>query len=179
MNPTPRSNQKNPLFLRVCLRACQPQVLRAFAVIFLLLSTVTACKPKNQYPLPVTEIQIGNKPFSIEIAISFKDQETGLMHRDSLDPDHGMIFISDTAKVQDFWNHDVHFPLDLLFLDEKANIVSIKHMKPYDETGTFSDAPAKYTIELLGGTAANLGLKVGDHITLPPEVLQPNVVISH
>ena len=172
MNSTRQSNPRNPFLLRVCLRD-----LRAFAVIFLLLSTTTGCKP--QYPLPITEINIGNHPFTIEIATAFKDQEKGLMYRDHLDPDHGMIFISETKQIQNFWNKNVNFPLDLLFLDEAGNIVSIKHMKPYDITDVPSDAPARYTIELLGGTAANLGLKVGDHIALPPDVLRPNVIVSH
>jgi uncharacterized membrane protein (UPF0127 family) len=137
------------------------------------------CDSKPQYPLPMTQIEIGGQPFGIEIAVSDKDQETGLMHRDHLDPDHGMIFISDHPQIQKFWNHEVHFPLDLVFLDPSGNIVSLKYMKPYDETNVPSDAAALYTIELLGGTADRLKLKVGDHITLPGEVLHPVVTVSH
>jgi uncharacterized protein len=108
------------------------------------------------------------------------DQEIGLMHRESLDPDHGMIFISEQPQNQSFWNHDTHFDLDLIFLDEQANIVSLKKLKAYDETNVSSHAVAKYTIELNAGTAARLGLKVGDHITLPPEVLHPApTIVSH
>ena len=87
------------------------------------------------------------------------------MHRDSLDPDHGMIFILQKEKVQAFWNHDVHFPLDLIFLDAGGNVVSLKHMDAYSEKIVPSDAPAQYVIELNAGTAARLGVKVGDHST--------------
>jgi uncharacterized membrane protein (UPF0127 family) len=149
------------------------------AVYCLLWVAVAGCARNKEYPLPVTKMQIGGESFGIEIAVAFKDQETGLMHRDHLDADHGMIFVSDQTQVQRFWNHEVHFPLDLVFLDEKGKIVSLKRMKPYDDATVPSDAPAKYTIELLGGTAERLNLKVGDHVALPDEVVHPATIVSH
>jgi uncharacterized membrane protein (UPF0127 family) len=137
------------------------------------------CGRNEDYPLPMTQLQIGGETFGIEIAVAFKDQETGLMHRDHLNPDHGMIFVSDQPQVQKFWNHEVHFPLDLVFLDANGAIVSLKKMKPYDDSTVPSDAPALYTIELLGGTADRLKLKVGDHVALPDEVVHPATVVSN
>jgi uncharacterized membrane protein (UPF0127 family) len=139
----------------------------------LVLIALAGCDSKPNAGLPVAQIQIGPQKFNIEIATSFHDQEVGLMHRDHLDPDHGMIFIFDTPTVQHFWNHDVHFALDNLFLAADGTIVSIKHMDAYSEKDTSSDLPAQYVIELLGGTAGKLNIKPGDHISLPPGVVHP------
>ncbi len=119
-------------------------------------------------------MRIGSETFNLEIAIKPHDQEVGLMHRDHLDSDHGMIFISDEAMTQAFWNHDVHFPLDLIFLAADGRVISIKHMDAYNDRSVYSDGPAKYTIELNAGTAARLNLKLGDRLALPKDVLNPS-----
>jgi uncharacterized membrane protein (UPF0127 family) len=137
----------------------------------LLLFAPAGCRHKQDSLLPVTSMQIGSERFDLEIAISAHDQAVGLMHRDSLDPDHGMIFISPKEQAQTFWNHDVHFPLDLVFLGADAHVVSLKHMDAYDEKVVASDAPAQYAIELNAGTVARLNVKVGDRLDLPGDVL--------
>jgi uncharacterized protein len=122
--------------------------------------------------LPTTTMQIGGQPFVLEKALNAGDQMTGLMRRDSLSPDHGMIFVFPQAATQSFWNKNVRFPLDNLFLDDDARIVSIQHMDAYDETAT-QPVVARYVIELNAGTPAKLGLKVGDKLTLPADVAGP------
>jgi uncharacterized protein len=131
------------------------------------------CEPKPQSTLPTTTMQIGGQTFTLEIAISPHDQAVGLMHRDSLAQDHGMIFISPQDQPQTYWNHDVHFPLDLIFLDSNSTVVSLKHMEAYNDASVSSDAPAKYVIELNSGVPARLNVKVGDKLTLPQDVLHP------
>ncbi len=137
----------------------------------LLIFAPGGCRRKQDSLLPVTSMQIGSGRFDLEIAVSPHDQQVGLMHRDSLDSDRGMIFISPKEQAQTFWNHDVHFPLDLVFLGADGHVVSLKHMDAYDEKVTASDAPAQYVIELNAGTAARMGVKVGDRLDLPSDVL--------
>ena len=139
---------------------------------FLILLLAACCSSKDAdspSSLPVTSMTIGSQNFNVEIATSFHDQEVGLMHRDHLDSDHGMLFIFPDVQVRNFWNHDVHFPLDLVFLDSSGAIVSLRHMDAYSDKNVSSDAPAQYTIELNAGTAARLNLHVGDRITVPPQ----------
>lgn len=138
---------------------------------FLLAFATAGCRQKQASLLPVTSMQIGSEHFDLEMAVSPHDQEVGLMHRDSLDSDHGMIFINSEEKPQTFWNHDVHFPLDLIFLSGSGGVVSLKHLDTYSEKAVPSDAPAQYVIELNAGTAARLGVKIGNHLNLPKEVL--------
>lgn len=147
---------------------------RIIPILAVLLTLASAgCRQKQASLLPVTSMQIGSEHFDLEMAVSPHDQEVGLMHRDSLDSDHGMIFINSEEKPQTFWNHDVHFPLDLIFLGTGGNVVSLKRLDTYSEKAVPSDVPAQYVIELNAGTVARLGVKVGDRLELPKDVLNP------
>jgi uncharacterized membrane protein (UPF0127 family) len=120
--------------------------------------------------LPTTTIHVGNRDFTMEKATTIGQQERGLMRRDSLADDHGMIFIFPSESPQEFWNHNVRFPLDVVFLNGQEQVVSIQHMKPYDDTTTQS-VQAQYVIELNDGTAEKIGLKVGDKVNLPADAV--------
>jgi uncharacterized protein len=147
------------------------RALLATLLAFWLIAAQTGCDQKPKSGLPLTSMQIGSEHFNLEMALNTHDQEVGLMHRDSLDADHGMVFVFPREEPQTFWNHDVHFGLDLIFLGADAHVVSLKHLNPYDDTAVPSDAPAQYVIELNSGTTARLRVKVGDHLTLPNDVL--------
>jgi uncharacterized membrane protein (UPF0127 family) len=140
---------------------------RAAICVFIFLLAACCSSKESDSSLPVTQMTVAGQNFNVEIATSFHDQEVGLMHRDHLDPDHGMIFVMDEPKVQTFWNHDVHFPLDLIFLSPDGTVVSLKHMDAWSEKNTSSDVPAQYVIEFNAGTVDRLHLHVGDRITIP------------
>jgi uncharacterized membrane protein (UPF0127 family) len=140
-------------------------------VSLVLIAALIGCDQRPASSLPVTRMQIGSETFNLEIATSFHDQEVGLMHRDQMDSDHGMIFIFPDEAERSFWNHDVHFSLDLIFLDAGGTVVSVKRLDAYSERGVSSDAKAKYAIELNAGTAKRINLKSGMQLALPPEAL--------
>jgi uncharacterized membrane protein (UPF0127 family) len=123
--------------------------------------------------LPTADMQIGKKTFELELARSDADQEKGLMDRDAMPGDHGMLFIFTDEKELDFWMKDTRIPLDILFLDHSGRIVSIHTMKPYDLSTTSSDFPAKYAIELNAGAAGDAPAHVGDVIAIPPGARDP------
>ena len=111
---------------------------------------------------------IGSRTFVIEVARTHAEQAKGLMKRDSMPEDHGMIFPMSEEVVQGFWMKDTRFPLDILFLDNRAKVVSIHQMAAYDEKNTTSsDFPARYALELNEGIAAKSGVKVGDVLDIP------------
>jgi len=126
--------------------------------------------PDATVMLPTTNIHIGSRDFVVEKATNFGQQERGLMRRNSLADDHAMIFIFPQISSQTFWNHDVRFPLDVVFMDSEARVVSIQHMKPYDDTTT-EPVMAQYVIELNDGVAAKIGLKTGDKVALPADAM--------
>ena len=144
-----------------------------------LLMTLTAAmelpgcgKPPGAAPppqsLPTIELQLGNRSFTLEIADNDKTREVGLMNRDSMPADHGMIFIFPDERPLAFWMRNTRIPLDLAYLDRNGKIVSIHTMQPYDLTSTESARPAKYAIELNQGSAVAAGLRPGDTIQIPP-----------
>jgi uncharacterized membrane protein (UPF0127 family) len=125
--------------------------------------------PRAQH-LPGMKVKLGNRDFLLEVARSDKEQQAGLMYRDPLSKDQGMIFIFEDEEVRSFWMHNTKIPLDIIYADRNGKIVAIKAMKPFDLSGVSSDKPAMYAIELNGGVAATTGLKVGDTIAIPKDV---------
>jgi uncharacterized protein len=123
--------------------------------------------------LRVVPMQIGSRTFNLEVANTFVSQEHGLMQRDSMPTDHGMIFVFDRSEVLSFYMKNTRFPLDIIFMDDAGRIVSIRQMKAYDLTPISSDAPAKYAIELNVGASSSAGVHVGDVLRIPADALKP------
>jgi hypothetical protein len=123
---------------------------------------------KGENPgLATATMQIGSKAFTLEVADSQKTRTYGLMRRDSLPADRGMIFVFEREAPLGFWMKNTRIPLDILYLDAAGRIVSIKQMKPFDEKHVPSDGPAQYAIELNKGTAEAVGVKAGMTLKLP------------
>jgi uncharacterized membrane protein (UPF0127 family) len=142
-------------------------------IVMLALGSGCNNKPKVPSPSPqkLEEITmtLGGKPFKIEIADDETEQQIGLMYRDSMPADHGMIFVFPDEEHRGFWMKNTRIPLDILYLDSRGTIVSIKQMLPFDLTEVPSEKPARFAIELNDGTAKTLKLKPGDRIAIPEQ----------
>jgi uncharacterized membrane protein (UPF0127 family) len=142
--------------------------MRPLTLILLLTVFLGGCGcEESPAGLPMAKMKIGSQTFNLEVARSEPEQEKGLMKRDSMEPDHGMIFVFGEEVVRSFWMKNTRFPLDILFLDSSGKVVSIHQMRAYDETNTSSDSPAQYAIELNKGAAGASGVKVGDVLQIP------------
>ena len=117
--------------------------------------------------LPTCTMQIGTKTYELEMARSSAEQEKGLMKRDSLPDNHGMIFIFDADRLQQFWMKDTRIPLDIIFCDHAGRVVSVATMQAYDLGNTSSIEPAQYAIELNAGQAKAAGVERGNTLTIP------------
>ena len=117
--------------------------------------------------LSVVKMKIGKQSYNLEVARTETQQEKGLMKRDSMPEDHGMIFVFPDEQMRSFWMKNTRFPLDILFLDSRGKVVSIHQMRAYDESNTSSDQPAQYAIELNKGQASASGVQVGEVLDLP------------
>jgi uncharacterized membrane protein (UPF0127 family) len=137
--------------------------------------TTPTTKPAGPQPqsLPTITLTLGGRPFRIQVADSEGEHQIGLMYRDSMPADHGMIFIFPDERLREFWMKNTRIPLDIIYLDRRGQIVSIKQMKPYDLTGVPSDRPARFAIELNQGIARQINLKVGDRIEIPAHLTEP------
>jgi hypothetical protein len=133
-----------------------------------------SCEEQSPAGLPVVKMNIGSRQFVLEVARTPAEQETGLMKRDSMPKDHGMIFVFPNDEVRKFWMKNTRFPLDIVFVGAKGRVVSISQMKAYDLNETSSAEPARYAIELNEGAAAEAGAKTGDVLEIPPAARSSN-----
>jgi len=132
--------------------------------------SVGRAKEAPQSGLPETTMTIGHKTFTLEIAASDAAHETGLMNRDSMPSDHGMIFVFTGESPRTFWMKHTRIPLDILYVDATGKVVSVHQMKPFDLSPVASRGAARYAIELNEGAATAAGVKDGDQLSLPPDV---------
>lgn len=117
--------------------------------------------------LATTKIKIGGKEFDLEIANTQSARNTGLMRRDSMPSDRGMIFVFPEPDTHSFWMKNTRIPLDIVFIDAGGTIRSIQQMQPYSLKSVNPPAAIKYAIELNEGAAAKAGAKVGDKVVIP------------
>lgn len=115
----------------------------------------------------IISLQIKDRHFNLEIAQTVSQRVKGLMNRDSLCPDCGMIFIFENQMPLSFWMKNTHIPLDIIFLDASGKVINIGNGIPQSLDQINSLSPAKYVIELNAGTSQKIGLKSGDLISLP------------
>ena len=96
------------------------------------------CQPKatqtTPFGLRVAELKISKVPVTVEIADTPQASENGLMFRDSLPEDRGMLFIFDQPKKASFWMRNTKIPLSIAYVDSDGKILEIKSMNPLDET---------------------------------------------
>ncbi|HEY8747237.1 MAG TPA: DUF192 domain-containing protein [Tepidisphaeraceae bacterium] len=117
--------------------------------------------------LPTVKMKIGNRTFDLEVAKTSEQQALGLMKRDSMPQDHGMIFTFAEERMLEFWMKDTRIPLDIIYLDARGKVVSVSQMRAYDLTSISSEIPAQYAIELNAGLVKQVGIKSGDVLDIP------------
>ena len=149
--------------------------LRAVALVLALCTASCKSEPDTKAPADAytVEMKFGGETFRLEVADTVRKQQLGLMHRKSMPADRGMIFVFPDARERSFWMKNTHIPLDIIYADAAGKVVSVKPMKPLDESPVYSDGDAKYAVELNQGTAKHLGVKAGDVLDIPPEAREP------
>lgn len=96
-----------------------------------------------------------------EVASSENEKSRGLMFRESLAENSGMVFIYRNPGILRFWMKNTLIPLDIAFIDADLKIVSIKSMQAHDLSTTSSDLPALYAIEANKGWFKKNSVKPG------------------
>ncbi|HDP74256.1 MAG TPA: DUF192 domain-containing protein [Candidatus Woesearchaeota archaeon] len=106
--------------------------------------------------------------FRVELALTPEERARGLMYRESLDENKGMLFIFENKGEITFWMKNTLIPLDIIWLDESQNVVYIiENAQPCisDSCETYtSPHEALYVLELNAGKAREIGLRVGDRV---------------
>ncbi len=117
-------------------------------------------------PVPLTIVSKDSQHvFQIERAITLDQQARGMMFRESMDPDSGMLFEFDEPKIATIWMKNTPLPLDILFVRSNGKILKIEHMaQPYKLRSASSEAIVAAVLELQGGRSKELGIMPGDTI---------------
>jgi len=106
--------------------------------------------------------------FTVEVARSVEQQQMGMMNRNSLAPDRGMIFPYDPPQPVAFWMKDTLISLDLIYVAPGGKILRIEaNAVPLSLDQLPSGGPIEAVLELAGGRSAELGLKPGDQVSWP------------
>jgi uncharacterized membrane protein (UPF0127 family) len=127
-------------------------------------------------PAPTAAIDTGTRKlvFHLEVAVTPEEQQRGLMYRDHLATDAGMLFVSARPSMHTFWMKNTLIPLDMIFIGADRKIVGIvENAKPQTLTERRVDGLSQYVLEIGGGLAAQLGIRAGQSVELqsiPPAV---------
>jgi uncharacterized protein len=146
--------------------------LAAFAAALLVLCGCSS-KSSEVDGLNSTEITFPNgKTVTAETMVQNVDQMRGMMFRESLAKDRGMLFIHPQEGNVPYWMYQVRIPLDIIWMDHQRRIVEISANTPACTSKSSRDCPsygghekARYVLELAGGGAAMYGLHVGDTLS--------------
>ncbi len=153
-----------------------------FPVILVLAAIIAGCAPESETNLSVEEVYLADRLFELELALTPDQRTQGLMGREFMADDEGMLFVFPDeppypAEVS-FWMKDCLMSIDVIFIDREGIVSAIHEMQP-PEPGTpdedlpvySSNGPVQFAIELRGGLTSELGLEVGNFIELRREYL--------
>lgn len=113
----------------------------------------------------LAKLKIGSHDLMVELAVSDQEQMNGLMNRDSLGADQGMLFIFNVPREASFWMHNTSIPLDLAYLDEKGEILEILPLVPFEEKAVKSKSnKVAFALETNRDWFASRGLKPGTKV---------------
>ena len=125
---------------------------------------VSTDKPKMKSVKESTEFV--TLPLNIEIPNNIRDFNLGLMFRESLEENSGMLFIFDEVAEQSFHMSETRIPLDIAFIKEDGTIESIKQLEPLEETPVSSDGEVLCALEVNRGWFEENDVEVGDQIDI-------------
>lgn len=109
----------------------------------------------------LVDITIGDKKYKVEIADTPEKQEKGLMGRKSLPENQGMLFIYDEPQDLSYWMKDTFISLDIIFIDDDMEVVSVKQGQPMSEE-PITENDVQYVLEV----NSNSGIEEGDQLVI-------------
>ncbi|PIT94215.1 hypothetical protein COU00_00150 [Candidatus Falkowbacteria bacterium CG10_big_fil_rev_8_21_14_0_10_43_11] len=121
-------------------------------------------------PLPngVKSVCFENGCFEVELAVAPTERALGLMYREKLPKNRGMLFIFPAEGLYDFWMKNTLIPLDIIWLDKDKRVVyANKNTAPCGQElcpTIKPDRQAQFVLEINAGLADRMGLKIGDYL---------------
>jgi hypothetical protein len=127
------------------------------------------CQAQSQpQDLPRITLNAGIHNITAELAVSPDERATGLMFRQSMPPNQGMLFVFEQAEQQCFWMKNTLIPLDVAFVADDGTVINIEHMKPQTLDNHCSAKPVRMVLEMNDGWFARKGVSAGSKLMGKP-----------
>ena len=114
-----------------------------------------------QNAMPVLELNAGFHRIEAEVAASDQNRQVGLMNRQAMPQQRGMLFVFTQPNTHCMWMRNTLIPLSVAFIDDEGYIINIEDMKPQTEDNHCARQPARYALEMNLGWFAQRGIKPG------------------
>ncbi len=147
-------------------RVSQPlRSVAALATAMLISLPLAACSDETRL---VVQSENGEHAFTVEVVDTPETRAQGLMYRQELADDAGMLFDFREERPVSFWMRNTYIPLDMLFIEADGTILNIHvNARPHDTTSIPSDGPVQFVLEIPGGRSDELGIAAGDTVEHP------------
>lgn len=107
----------------------------------------------------------GPQRYTVELALTASERSQGLMFREHLEDDAGMLFVFEDMRVQSFWMKNTRIPLDMIFIDDNLVIAGIvESAEPLTLNSRRVDKESRYVLELAGGVSRKRGIAPGQQV---------------
>ena len=147
-----------------------PTLLAVPALALLLgMANAASAQSRPQPTLPTVKLNAGIHVITAELATTNQTRMVGLMHREKLGPNHGMLFVFEDKAQQCFWMRNTRVPLTIAFIEDDGAVTQLADMAPQTEANHCSQKPVRYALEMEQGWFAKRGVLPGMKLTgLPP-----------
>lgn len=146
---------------------CRQLLLGGLCGWLLAVSPATVAQDQPQPTLPQITLRAGMHLIRAEVADTHESRMRGLMFRQHLALNAGMLFVFQHAERQCFWMKNTPLPLSIAFIADDGRIVNIAHMQPRSEDTHCSTEPVAFALEMERGWFASKGIKAGSRLQAP------------
>jgi uncharacterized membrane protein (UPF0127 family) len=137
--------------------------MRIFALVLALAAGACLAQPSGP-ALPKVQLTAGMYLIQAEVAADFGSRAQGLMYREEMPSNAGMLFIFDEPGDQCMWMKNTLIPLSVAFMDDAGTIINIEDMAPQTLDSHCARRPARYALEVNRGWFAARGIKPGSRL---------------
>lgn len=135
-----------------------------FIVVILAIVIIVVSFIIYRYHRRTITIRVGNAYLVVEVARTPEARQLGLMYRQRLPEDMGMLFVFDTVGIYTFWMKDTYIPLSIAFITADGRIVDIQDMEPLSLELHFPSQPIRFALEVNRNWFTRHDVKIGDTV---------------
>ena len=146
------------------------RVPRAAAVALAVALLCLAPPARAEAALKVAQVKVAGHALRVEVAATIEQRMKGLMFREKLGRNDGMLFVFEEPGYHSMWMKNTPLPLSVAFVDGEGRILNIADMEPHTLDPHYASGPARYAIETNKGWFAERRIKPGDKVAGLPKL---------